>query len=288
RGLPQLFAVDPARGPVLHPRLLVAVGRDGELVAPVRVADPEVAVAVERPEPAVRRLRRLVLPAALRPAAPAQRRTLRRSPRRGRPARRDVVTVVRALPHVLEGATVLGPRHVQRTQLHRPGDLRGHRPIAGVTRHRPETVLRAERRVQHGQQDGNDRGRTQAHGPADRGPHSSQLLLGDTRPATPDTSAWATAVVRPGRSPSRTVASARPSTPHHCAVPGDPTPPAGSARPRPGRCGTGSRGPAGCRCGWASTARRRRTRPRRPGSCTSPAATRPDTPSPPQGTRSSR
>src|SRR5690606_25948475 len=122
RGLPQLFAVDPARGPVLHPRLLVAVGRDGELVAPVRVADPEVAVAVERPEPVVRRLRRLVLPAALRPAAPAQRRTLRRSPRRGRPARRDVVTVVRALPHVLEGATVLGPRHVQRTRLHRPGD----------------------------------------------------------------------------------------------------------------------------------------------------------------------
>src|SRR5262249_33781954 len=68
--LAQLLAVNPARRAVLDARLLIAVCRNGDLIAAGGVAQPQIAVTVEGFELFIRRNGRIELPPALQAARP--------------------------------------------------------------------------------------------------------------------------------------------------------------------------------------------------------------------------
>src|SRR5262249_55636704 len=68
--LSQLFAVNPARCSILDSRLLIAVRRNGDLIAAVGVAQPQIAVTVEGFQLFIRREGRIKLSPALEAARP--------------------------------------------------------------------------------------------------------------------------------------------------------------------------------------------------------------------------
>ena len=165
--LAELFAVDPARRSVLDPVGLAAVGRDRDLAA-VAVAQPQIAVAIERLALAVGRIGRIELPATLgRAAGRTPSAAAATTPGRGlgdadlgRRTRGDVVAIPLAVVRVVERPAVGVPRHGEGSQLHGAGDLLRHLQVLLIPGHRLQAILGGGRDLQ--QADDERRGETRA------------------------------------------------------------------------------------------------------------------------------